>query len=155
MLARLKRWWRKLRKTRPSVNVEISEELYLIYRRLAHQAGIPVEDWARRILNRSVPIAELKRISSGILHEAGLQAAFSQLDESEASQALLGERPAKKVHLPLTAGEHPCAFLSKATDLQKGYQGRCACPREDFLGRACHWLPIVAHECLAFKSRSE
>lgn len=158
MLAKLKSWWRRLRGLRPTVKIQLSEELLALYNHLANREGLSLDEWVRKSLNSAVPRAELRRLERGALHAAGLELANIQLDEDErltSSVVSYDERPATRKALPVVHG-HPCAHLLPKYPM--GYtprdcQGTCSSTQDGFRGRVCQWASTVANNCAAFEPK--
>ena len=130
-------WWRNRGKV--SLSVAVSAELLQLYKAEAEREGLGVEDWARRALNRAIPISEVRRI------------------EESARLALgLAEGPAFIPPKVTPTGAHPCRYL-KIRVMPPNYapgecQGTCSSPDRNFANRPCHWSATRAVECAGFKS---
>lgn len=162
MMAGLRRFFSRLFARQPKVVVPVSFDVFQLYKHIATREGFTVEEWARRALNNAVPKVEMRKLKAGTLLAAGLDAAFSQLDQDESMGNMIplpptsygvAPLPVRLPVLPPVPG-HPCAMLR--ADYPPGYtakdcQGVCSHPSQD--GRVCHWVPPVAPQCPVFVAR--
>lgn len=132
------------------MTVEVTEELFQLYVRMANREGLSLQEWARKALNTAVPSIEIRRFEHSALRAAGIEAAYEHLDRDESLLLLSAPAAPQPKALPMVPG-HPCAHL-RATYPQgftaRDCQGSCASPRQE--GRICHWASAVANQCPVF-----